>query len=249
MRFVAGDFAVEPGEASGERGERVFVAFAQGHAEQQLVEGDGALAFERAGVGLVALAHAHGIHDDEVGLGAGVGAAHGLQIGGREHARAAAFHLLEVGAAAGVAQEQEAFERLDVGAGGDHVHGDGDAELGRGAELLDERLGLLVALGLGVVGLVGDLLGEVVALAEHLADEMDGVLGVGVVLAEDERLGDERAAGKQLGEQRVLEGLEDGADLGLHHDGAVEVLGGVGRGLRRGAPSGRLRVSLLRLST
>ena len=78
----------------------------------------------------------------------------------REHAGAAAFHLLEVDAAADVAQEEQAFQRLDVGAGGDHVHGDGDAELRRGAELLDQRLGLFVALGLGVVGLVGDLLGR-----------------------------------------------------------------------------------------
>ena len=65
----------------------------------------GGLALERAGVGLVALADADGIDDDEVGLGARVGAADGLQIGGREHARAAALHLLEVDAAAHVAQE------------------------------------------------------------------------------------------------------------------------------------------------
>ena len=84
------------------------------------------------------------------------------------------------------------------------------------------------ALGLGVPGFVGDLLGEVVAAAEDLADEVDDVLGVGVVLGEDEGLGHERAAGKKLGEERVLEGLEDGADLRLHDDGAVEVLCGVG---------------------
>ena len=104
------------------------------------------LLLERAGVGLVALADADGIDDDEVGLGAGVCAGDGLQIGGREHAGAAAFHLLEIDAAADVAQEEEALERFDVGAGGDHVHGDGDAELRRDAELLDEVLGLFVAL-------------------------------------------------------------------------------------------------------
>ena len=58
--------------------------------------------------------------------------------------------------------------------------------------------------------------------------EVDDVLGVGVVLGEDEGLRHEGAAGEKLGEERVLEGLEDGADLRLHDDGAVELLRGVG---------------------
>ena len=144
---------------------------------------DGGLFLQRTGIGLVALAHAHGVHDDEVGFGPRIRAADGLQIGGREHARAAAFHLLEIDAAADVAQEKKAFERLDVRAGGDHVHGHGDAKLRRGAEFLDERFGFFVGLPVsGCVGLVGDLLGEVIALAEHFAADMDDVLGVGVVL-------------------------------------------------------------------
>jgi len=53
--------------------------------------------------------------------------------------------LVEAGAAAGIAEEQETFQRRDVRAGGDHVHGDGDAELGRGAELLEEHLGVGVS--------------------------------------------------------------------------------------------------------
>lgn len=57
---------------------------------------------------------------------------------------------------------------------------------------------------------------------------MHGVLGVGIVFAEDEGLGDERAAGEQLGEDRVFVGLEDDADLGRDDDGAVEGLGCVG---------------------
>ena len=53
--------------------------------------------------------------------------------------------------------------------------------------------------GDGVLRLVGDLLAEVVAFAEDLAAEVDDVLGVGVVLGEDERLRHERAAGEELG--------------------------------------------------
>ena len=62
-----------------------------------------------------------------------------------------------------VAQEEHALQRLDVGAGGDHVDGDGDPQGRRVAELRR-------AAASGSRGLVGDLRGEVVALAEHLAD-------------------------------------------------------------------------------
>ena len=161
-----------------------------------------------------------------MGLRAGVGAAHGLELGRREHAGAAPFHLLEIDAAADIAQEEQALERLDVGAGGDHVHGDGDAELRRGAELGDQVLALFVAFRLGVPRLVGDLFGEVIAAAEDFAHEVDDVLRVRVVLGENEGLWHELAAGEKVGEKRVLERLEDSADLRLHDNGAVEVLCG-----------------------
>ncbi len=121
---------VEAGEPAGEGRERVFVAFAERDAEEERGEGDGGLALQRARLGLVALADADGVDDDEVGLGSGVLAGDGLQIGGREDARATAFHLLEKRPAADIAHEEEDFERLDVGAGGNHVDRDGDAQRG-----------------------------------------------------------------------------------------------------------------------
>ena len=96
-----------------------------------------------------------------------------------EHAGAAHFYLLKIDAAADIAQEA-AVEPLDVGAGGDHVHGVGEAEPRRGAKLtcaaalalagtsaacrscsarfLDEELGLFVASRVGVPGFVGGAL-------------------------------------------------------------------------------------------
>lgn len=185
------------------------------------------MAIERAGFGLVALAHAHGIDDDEAGLGARIFAGDGLQVGGGEHAGAAAFHLLEIDTAADVAEEEEDFKRLDVGAGRNHVHGDGDAERGREAELADEILRFRGLAGGWVLGLVGDLFAKIVTLAKDLAANMDDVLGVGVVLGEDERLRHERAAGEQLGLHDLLVGTQDGADLIGHDDGTVEVGRGV----------------------
>jgi hypothetical protein len=176
-----------------------------------------------AGVGLVLLAHADGIDDDEVVLGLGVGR-DALQVVGLDDAHAAAFHLLEEGARLDGAHEHDHFHRLDVGAGGDHVHGDGDARHGAGAEGVDEVLRLRAG------GAVGDLLGEVVALAELLAHDLDDVLGVVVVLGEDERLGQgsSLAAGEDLGEQLVAEGAHDGADLVRGDHVAVELVGVVG---------------------
>ena len=79
-----------------------------------------------------------------------------------------------------------------------------------------------------MLGLIGDLLAEVVALAENLPANADNVLGVAVVLGEDERLGHERATGKERGENRVLVRLEDGADLRGDDHRAVKFVGGVG---------------------
>ena len=76
-------------------------------------------------------------------------------------------------------------------------------------------------------GAVGDLLAEVIALAEHLAGDAHDFLGVVVVLGEDQRLGRLVAAGEQLG-QAVLVGCQDGADL-------------VGRSPCGPAPPGRRR--------
>ena len=50
-----------------------------------------------------------------------------LQIVRLDDAHAAALHLLEEGAGFDRAHEEDDLDRLDVGAGGDHVHGDGDA--------------------------------------------------------------------------------------------------------------------------
>ena len=116
--------------------------------------------------------------------------------------------------------------RLHVGAGGDHVDGDGDARVVAGAEVLQELLGL------GAVGgLVGDLGDHVVALAELLAADAHDVLGVAVVLGEDQRLGDvaqpavlvDLAVGEHR-RQVVAEGADDGADLVLGDDLPVELL-------------------------
>jgi hypothetical protein len=51
----------------------------------------------------------------------------------------------------------------------------------------------------GVVSLVGDILGKIVAFAEDFADKADGVLGVRVVFTEDECLGDEDVLMKSSG--------------------------------------------------
>ena len=134
-----------------------------------------------------------------------------------DDAHAAALHLLEVRAALDRAHEEDALERLHVGAGGDHVHGHRDARVVGVAELGDQLVGLLAG------RLVGDLGGELVPLAEHLAGDLDDLVGVRVVLGEDQRLRHLGAAGEDLGEEPVAEGLEHGADLVAGDDGAVEL--------------------------
>ena len=163
------------------------------------------------------------------GVGGDVG-----EIGGFDAAAAAAFHLVVEEGRADIAEEDEAFEGLDVDAGGDHVDGDGDAELGLGAEVLDEVLGFDGAGG----GLVGDLAAEGVAFVEDVAADADDAVGVGVGLGEDEGLGhprpshvllvcDFRTAGEEGVVEVVAVGFEDGPYLVVGDDGAAEFVGAV----------------------
>jgi hypothetical protein len=78
------------------------------------------------------------------------------------------------------------------------------------------------------VGLVRDLLGEVVGLAEHFADDGTVSSACDSSLQKTSVFGTHGAAGEEVGGEGFLVGLDDGADLRLHHHGAVELLGSVG---------------------
>ena len=67
--------------------------------------------------------------------------------------------------------------------------------------------------------------GEVVALAELLPNDVDDVLGVGVVLGEDQGLRDLGPAGEDFREQPLLERPDHSSDLVRGNDGAVELAG------------------------
>ena len=181
------ELPVEPGQAGGQRRNQVGVGGTGSDQVQDLVQRHGRLAVQRLGGRLLVLAHADRIDDDEVRLVPGVGR-DALQRVGIDDPAAPPLHLLEVGQRPDVPHEEQAFQRLHVGAGGDHVHGDGDAGDVGVAEFGQQVVGLLAG------GLRRDLLAEVVALAELLADDPHDVLGVQVGLGEDERLGDFGAA-------------------------------------------------------
>ena len=217
------ELAVEPGQACGDRRADVGVGVVggEGDALEERLERHGRLAVERHRVDEVALGDADRVDDHEPVLRPRVGG-DGLEVRVADDAHAAPLHLLEVGAALDRAHEEDALERLHVGAGGDHVDGHGDARVVGVAEGGDQLVGLLAG------RLVGDLGGEVVALAEHLAGDLDDLVGVRVVLGEDQRLRHLAAAGEDLGVEAVAERLQHGADLVAGDDRAVELAGGVG---------------------
>ena len=104
-----------------------------------------------------------------------------------------------------------AFEWFHIGAGGDHIHGDGNARVVFVAELLEDGLGVFFVL-------VGDLFAEGGGFAEFLADDLDDVVSVGVGLGENQGFGDfvfaigAGAVGEDFGEL-VAEGLNNLVDL------------------------------------
>ena len=160
----------------------------------------------------------------------GVGG-HRVEVGGGNSPHAAPLHLLEEAAAAHVAHEEDNFDRLDVGARGDHVHRydyPGVVAVAEGGQQVFR---------LRPGGLVGDLLAEVVALVELLAHDAHNVVGVGIVLGEDDSLGHVAAVGEHLGEQPVPEGLDDGTNLVYRHHVAVKLVGSVGQVLLQLLPA------------
>ena len=211
----------QPHQAVGEREHGVVVAVADGHALQQVLERHAGLLLQRAAFGLERLLHAHGVDQHEAGLGAVGAVADALEAVAIEAAHAAALHLLVVALAAHVAHEEQHFQRLHVGAGGDHVHGDGDARVVVVAEAGEDAVGVFF-------GLVGDLLAEGVALAIDLAHDVDDVVGVAVGLGEDQGLGRFLAGGEDLRLHGGLHGLDHLADLAGVDDGAIQFLAGVG---------------------
>src|SRR5439155_2937773 len=156
---------------------------------------------------------------------------------------AAALHLLEEPAAANRAHEGDNFEWPDVSAGSDHVHGDSDARIvavaeGRkkvfrlNASIDPGDLFYLLAIGRFFLddhpccaSPICDLLGEVVPLAELLAQNLNDIVGVAVVLGKDQCFGHFGAARENLREETVSKGLNDGANLVFGNYIAVELVG------------------------
>ena len=167
-----------------------------------------------------------------------------LHLGFGNHAHPSTLHLLEVTARSDRAHEEDNLQRLHVGAGGDHVDGDGDARVvavAKGLKDLVRRevrhffpddffdlfpIGSDFLLDIAhEAGAVGDLLAEVVAFVENLAADAHDIVGVGVVFGEDQRLRHLVASGKDFREELVPKGLQHRADLVLGDHVAVELVG------------------------
>ena len=200
-----GHLTVETDDPVGQRGEGVLVPRPQRHSEHQFLQRNGGLALQGPGVRLFGGGDPHSVHNDKVVLILRGRGRDLLQIVLAEDAGSPALHLLKIVPAAHIPHEDQALDGLHIGAGGNHVHSDGDPGVVAVAETAEGPL--------RVLGRVGDLLAELVPLAELLPDDLDDVVGVAVRLGKDQRLGNFAPAGKQLGEQILPERADHRADL------------------------------------
>ncbi|MDW8415886.1 MAG: hypothetical protein RMK78_10555 [Thermaurantiacus sp.] len=205
----------QSGKAYGKGGERVLVVRAGCDLLKELLEADTGPALHGDGLRLLRLGHAHGVDEVEALLGWRIGR-DGLELQRIEGAHAAPAHLLEIDLGSHVAEEDQHLDRFHIRACRDHVDGDGDAGEVAVAELLDQLVGVYAG------DTVGDLLGKVIVTAEHLAGNRHNLLGVMVILGEDEGLRHMGAAGEQHGGQTVPIGLQHRADPIRRQHGPVE---------------------------
>ena len=180
---------VQTDDAVGKRGEGIFVAGAESDIVHQLAHRYRRLALEGACLGFLGFGDAYRVNDHKMIFVLGCGWRDLLQIVLIQRARAAAFHLLIIILTADVAHEDQALDGFDVGAGRDHIDGNGNTRIVVVAERTEN--------GLGVLGVIGDLFAEFVTLAEFLADGVNDIVGMAVGLGEDQRLGDFFAAREQ----------------------------------------------------
>ena len=211
----------QPRQTRRETRHQVRVRHPHRGALKQLLQAGRWLSLQRRRHRLVALADADRIDDHKMGL---VLRVRGdlPQVAGLDDTHAPALHLFEVAGRVHVSHEQQAFERLHVGAGRDHVHRDRDARMVGVAEAAQQ------VLRRSARRLRGDLPAELVALAELLLEDLHDVVGVAVVLREHERLGNFLAAGEDLREQMVAEGARDEPDLVRRDNVAVELVRRIG---------------------
>ena len=108
---------------------------------EQLLQAHASLAFQRGGLQQLGLGDADGVDEHEAVLVTCVGG-DDLQVGVGDGAHATALHLLEEVPGPDHSHEHDHLDRLHVGAGGDHVDGDGDARVVARAEQLDQSIRL-----------------------------------------------------------------------------------------------------------
>ena len=88
-------------------------------------------------------------------------------------AGSAPFHLLEIVDAAHIAHEEQHFERLHVGSGGDHIDRDGDARIVGITKTTQNGLGIFL-------GFIGHLFTKLVPFIKLLANDFDDVVGMAI---------------------------------------------------------------------
>src|SRR5262245_12176633 len=100
---------LQPAKTPRKRGESVGVNPPLSNVLQDLFERPRGLAIQCMRVGLVLLAHAHGVDDDETILDPRSGTDHAELVGG-DDAHSATFHLLEESGGLNVTQEEYALD-------------------------------------------------------------------------------------------------------------------------------------------
>ena len=200
----------QAGEAACQRGIGIFIGLSHQHRLEEVFQGNRFLSFKGPAVGLDGTADAHGIDNNKSGFSGMDRRGDFFEVVISQGPGPPALHLLKVVSGSDIPHEEQAFEGLDVRAGGDHVNGDGNPRRVIIAKRGQDGFWVFVCL-------VGHFFTKCVSLIKFFTHDVDDIVGVAVGLRKNEGFGDFLAAGEHF-RQLFTKGFNHVSDLtGIDH--------------------------------
>ena len=169
---------IQPDDPAGKSGQCVSIPCSQSHAHHQFFQTDGGLALQSTCLCFHRLCDPYCVHNDEMVLVFRCRGRHLLQIILIQHPGSPTLHLLEIVFAAHIPHENQAFNRLYIRSGGNHIHRNCDSGIIPIPEFTENLLRIL--------GRVSNFLAKLISFAKFFPDDLYDIICMAVRLRKNQ---------------------------------------------------------------